>query len=172
MKKLLTLVSAVAVAGLFSTASASDRSGKWAIGYQDQFNGSATGDWSVKYGLKSNVTIQGILGFNTGKAANDNLRIGARGLYDIIENENSQFYTGLGVLFVTVDDNNRRMALNVPVGFEFNVASLPEIAFSVEGGLNVNFAVDNGQDFSDNVSINTASSQIGGNLVLGVHYYF
>lgn len=175
MKKLL-LVSAFAVAGLINTASASDRTGKWAIGYQDQF-GAATGNagsWSFKYGVKSNVTAQAILGFNTGEPVNDNLTVGLRGLYDIAENENSQLYTGVGVLFVTIDDNNKAMQLNVPVGVEFNAPSLPELAFSIEGGLNIDFPVDvaGDPDFADTVSINTSSSTIGGNLRLGVHYYF
>lgn len=175
MKKFIALLFVVAFAGF---ASAADRSGKFAIGYQEQADiGSNTnGNWSIKYGLSDKATFQALVGFDGGKnlaAANDkNINFGGRLLYDIVQNENSHFYTGLGVAYNIDDKNNNPLRLNVPLGFEFNFASLPEIGFSIEVGANLDMATKGG---SKEVHFSSIGGNGGGtlaNIGLGVHYYF
>jgi hypothetical protein len=105
MKKLLA---AFAVLTFAAVANATDRTGATALGYQSSFAtnaaGGATGAWSVKYGMASNSTLQGVLGFNFAKGgeAIDNANFGARYLYDLVEAENSDFYTGIGINYAFV----------------------------------------------------------------------
>ncbi|MEZ4820813.1 MAG: hypothetical protein R3A45_13375 [Bdellovibrionota bacterium] len=81
------------------TFQASDHTGELAIGYQSSFNAAGSGglnpingNWSVKYGLASNMNLQFLLGFGLTDASNSAAySFGARFLYDLIENENSDF---------------------------------------------------------------------------------
>ncbi|MCB0308993.1 MAG: hypothetical protein KDD48_06440 [Bdellovibrionales bacterium] len=179
MKKLLTLVSAVAVAGVFTTASAIDRSGKFALGFQEQvsdgiLDGSknSLGSWSLKYGFSPSTTGQFIFGFDMGKEINKRYSFGARLLADIVENENSDFYSGVGILFDNQDEGNRDIRVSIPLGLEFSFSGLPEIGFSAEAGLVIDFAIDRPTGVDKPVQFSSVGGQIGGALGLGVHYYF
>lgn len=177
MKKLLVVFSAVLVAGL-TTASAVDRSGKFALGFQEQLTdnafggttGNSQGSWSVKYGFAPSVTAQLIVGFDAGKEINKKFNVGARALFDLVENENSDFYSGLGVVYIQQDETAKVVRANIPLGFEFNFAGLPEVGISAEAGLNVDFETNDAADKA--LSINSVGGKVGGNLGLGVHYYF
>jgi len=173
MKKLLTLVSVVAVVGAVNVSSAMDRTGKLGLGAQESFTagmGSGTaGSWSIKYGVAHNVTGQFVFGFNWGnKGSNKNVEFGAGLLYDLVESENSDFYTGLRFGW-NQDKGAKALLLHIPLGFEFSLAGLPEVGFSFEGGLVYNYAKDAGKVSTLNSS---NSDTLGGSLGLGVHYYF
>ncbi len=176
MKKFFTLISVVAVTGAFGTASAVDRSGKIGLGYQEGFTtgltgaGSANskGAWSMKYGVSSEVNAQLTVGFDfVTKGGNNRANFGGRLLYDVVENENSDFYTGLGLLY-DVDKNNNVLRVNVPLGFEWSFTGLPEVAFSAEAGIMWDYRTK-GVKAS---SFSSVGGNVGGALGLGVHYYF
>jgi hypothetical protein len=176
MKKLLGLVSVVAVAGAINVASAMDRTGKIGLGFQESFTSSGSfagaplGSWSVKYGVNSNVNAQFAVGFAFGnKGFNKMANFGARVLYDLVEMENSDFYTGLGIGW-NQDKNvpgGRVLRFQIPLGYEFSFAGLPEIGFSAEAGAVYDYVKDGSQS-----QFQTVGGNVGGNLGLGVHYYF
>lgn len=176
MKKFFTLISVVAVAGAVSVASAADRSGKLALGFQESFttglNGPTTtnslGAWSVKYGVSEMATAQFTFGFDyANKGGNDRVSFGARILYDLVENENSDFYTGIGFLY-DIDKPNDTLRISIPLGFEWSFDGLPEVGFSAEAGLAYDYRVDTPKTSS----ISSVGGNVGGALGLGVHYYF
>jgi hypothetical protein len=174
MKKLISLISVVAVAGAISTASASDRTGKIGIGAQESFTsggvmGSASlGAWSIKYGISHNINGEVDFGFNWGnKTFNKAVEFGGRLLYDLVEMENSDFYTGLGIGW-NQNSGANGLRFQVPLGFEFNFAGLPEVGFSFEGGI----VYDYFKDPNKQSQIHTVGGNVGGALGLGVHYYF
>lgn len=175
MKKLFALFLIVAAGSTF----AADRTGKLALGFQESFTsfgdgagGTATspfGAWSVKYGLSDKANLQATVGFAIGDTTDESASFGLRFLYDLIDNENSDFYTGLGVLYVineNVTGPDAPIRFNVPLGFEFSFAGLPEIGFSAEAGLMIDLF--NNED----LVINSVGGNVGGALGLGVHYYF
>ena len=180
MKKLLGLVSVVAVAGAISTANAMDRTGKFGLGAQETFSGAGfgtatLGSWSVKYGVSSNVNAQFVLGFQFGNnGANRMAEFGARVLYDLVEAENSDFYTGIGFGWnqdkVNGTADSRALRINVPLGYEFSFAGLPEIGFSAEAGIMYDITGFGGGSKTN--SIQSVGGNTGGSLGLGVHYYF
>ena len=95
MKKFLTVLSVVAVAGAINSASAMDRAGQFGLGFQENvmssgFMGSSgLGTWSLKYGISSNITGQLMVGFDMiTKSGDKSFDIGGRILYDLVENEN------------------------------------------------------------------------------------
>lgn len=176
MKKFLSFLAVAVVAGSLGTASAMDRSGKIGLGAQESFgsNGSfgssALGAWSVKYGVNSNVTAQFLVGFDmVSKGGDKSFDIGARLLYDLVEKENSDFYTGLG--FGWTQDkapvDNRDLRIQIPLGWEFSFAGLPEVGFSAEVGVMIDYV-----KASKAISFRSVGGNVGGNLGLGVHYYF
>jgi hypothetical protein len=184
MKKLLTLVSVVAVAGAIGTASAMDRTGKFGLGAQESFStsggfgSSSLGNWSLKYGISSNLNAQFVVGFDMISKGNDkSMTFGARILYDLVEKENSDFYTGLGIGYnfnktanaaAVGADNLRVLRISIPLGYEFSFAGLPEVGFSFEAGV----VMDYYQDANDAFGFSSVGGNVGGNLGLGVHYYF
>lgn len=171
MKKLLA---AFAVLTFAAVANATDRTGSFALGYQSSFaDGNTDGHWSVKYGLSSKATVQGILGFDIAKGPdNEDLSFGARFLYDLVEAENSDFYTGLGLMYhvsptggtLAGDDT---LTINIPLGFEFSLANAPAVAFSAEMGLTYNYGTD-----SEVWSFSSDGGGVGGVFTAGAHYYF
>ena len=181
MKKLSSLISVLAIAGAATTASATDREGKLGLGFQESFSsnigaGSSSaatlGSWSVKYGMSPQANLQAVVGFNMGKDNGPNtFAVGARFLYDLVENENSDFYTGLGVLYnkpnsaATID----AIRVSIPLGYEFSFAGLPEIGFNAEAGVAIDFAAEGG---TKPISFSSVGGNVGGSLGLGVHYYF
>ena len=177
MKKLLTLLSVVAVAGAINSASAMDRSGSIGLGYQETFSGgsatggttaNALGAWSLKYGVSSNLNAQFIVGFDLiNKGGNNRANFGARVLYDLVENENSDFYTGLGIAF-DIDKNNNYLRINIPLGYEWSFSGLPEIGFSAEAGIMFDYRTKGVKQSA----ISSVGGSVGGALGLGVHYYF
>lgn len=190
MKKLFA---ALAVLTFSVVANATDRTGAFALGYQTSFGGANTqtgldGNWSVKYGLSSNATVQAIFGFNLAQGPdNENINIGARLLYDLVEAENSDFYTGLGVAYTWADSASAAgftsatagpsasdfLTFSVPLGFEFSLANVPNVAFSAEMGLV--FAYET-QEVIPGADKRWAFGSVGGNLgaafTAGAHYYF
>lgn len=174
MKKLLA---AFAVLTFATVASAMDRTGAFALGYQSSFAGN--GQWSVKYGLSSNTTLQGVVGFGFAKGGSDNTTatFGARLLYDLVESENSDFYTGLGIVYnyagalrtgnfaAGVDS----LSFNIPLGFEFSLANVPAVAFSAEMGATFNYATQ-GSPKQWNFGSNGGGT--GAVFTAGAHYYF
>ncbi|MEZ4705236.1 MAG: hypothetical protein R3A11_08640 [Bdellovibrionota bacterium] len=179
MKKLFA---AFAVLAFAATAQAKDNSGQIAIGYQASFaNGSAStnvpSSWSVKYGIASNLTAQATLGFNLVKGSdNDPISFGARVLYDLVEGENSDFYTGLGVVYNYTPDastglvggaGDDSIVVNVPLGFEFTLANAPAVAFSAEMGLSYAYGLD-----SETWTLGSIGGGAGAVFAAGAHYYF
>jgi hypothetical protein len=174
MKKLLA---AFAVLTFAVVANATDRTSAMALGYQSSFAGN--GQWSVKYGLASNTTIQGVLGFGFAKGGSDNtnMTIGARFLYDLSEAENSDFYTGLGLVYnyqgafttgpvgAAGEDS---IAFQIPLGFEFSLANAPAVAFSAEMGATFNYAVQGGKTWN----FGSNGGGAGAVFTAGAHYYF
>jgi hypothetical protein len=179
MKKLLTFISVVALAGAVNSASAMDRTGNFGLGFQESFSGdtfsTTLGSWSAKYGFTSNLTGQFMFGFDMfTKNWNDKKMNVAGGiLYDLVENENSDFYTGLrfGCLLNAQDNvdgaDQTMLRIGVPLGFEWSFTGLPEVGFSAEAGFVWDYRL------SDNASrVSSVGGNIGGSLGLGVHYYF
>jgi hypothetical protein len=171
MKKLLA---AFAVLTFAVVANATDRTGALAIGYQSSLAaGNTDGQWSVKYGLSSNTTLQGVIGFDMAKGPdNEDLTFGARFLYDLVEAENSDFYTGLGVVYHVSPTagtlgGDDRLNVNVPLGFEFSLANAPAVAFSAEMGLTYSYGMD-----SENWTLSSNGGGLGGVFTAGAHYYF
>lgn len=179
MKKLLTLVSAVAVAGLFTTASAVDRAGQFGLGFQESITDSildgdknTLGSWSFKYGFSPSTTGQFIFGFDMGKEINKRFSFGLGILADLVENENSDFYSGVRLIYENQDEADRDIRVSIPLGFEFSFAGLPEIGFSAEAGLVIDFAIDRATGVDKPIQFSSVGGNVGGNLGLGVHYYF
>ena len=180
MKKLSSLISVLAIAGAATTASALDREGKLGLGFQETFSSSVAvsspaanmGSWSVKYGMSPQANLQAVVGFNLGKDIGPKtFVVGARFLYDLVENENSDFYTGLGVLYNKPNSSVSTDAIrvNIPLGYEFSFAGLPEIGFNAEAGIAIDFAVEGN---TKPIAFSSIGGNVGGNLGLGVHYYF
>ncbi|MCB0326597.1 MAG: hypothetical protein KDD52_03175 [Bdellovibrionales bacterium] len=172
MKKLFA---AFAVLAFAATAQANDNTGKLGLGYQSSLAGGA-GSWSVKYGIASNLTAQATIGasFNKGDD-NDPIAFGARVLYDIVEGENSDFYTGLGLRYEIQPDASTSLngfgedtiVVNVPLGFEFSLANAPAVAFSAEMGLNYTYGTN-----SKAWNLATVGGGLGTVFGAGAHYYF
>jgi hypothetical protein len=173
MKKLLTVLSVVAVAGAINSASAMDRSGKLGLGFQENFSGIGSplmGNWSVKYGMTSNINLQGVVGFTkVTKGGADSFFVGARLLYDLVEKENSDFYTGLGLGWNQDKGpaDLRCLRVNLPLGYEWSFAGLPEIGFNAEVGVMLDYS-----KAAKSYAFNSIGGNLGGALGLGVHYYF
>ncbi|MCI5073292.1 hypothetical protein MRY82_10205 [bacterium] len=171
MKKLLVL----GLALLTTVAFAKDNANKFAIGYQtglaEGITGGADtglGNWSVKYGVSSNVTVQAIVGFNALEDAPEALNLGARVLYDVVEQENSDFYVGAGAVYSTGDNivtggDATAIRISVPLGVEWSFAGLPEIGFSAEAGLAIDL---------DTEAETSQLTTVGGGFGVGIHYYF
>lgn len=177
MKKLLA---AFAVLTFAVVANATDRTGAMALGYQSSF-ATATGNWSVKYGMSSNTTLQGVLGFGFAKggSANSNFSFGARFLYDLSEAENSDFYTGLGLIYnyagngvagnvVGSGAGDDSIAFQIPLGFEFSLANAPAVAFSAEMGATFNYATQGTKQWN----FGSNGGGVGAVFTAGAHYYF
>ena len=180
MNKLSALVSVLAIAGAALTASAADREGKLGLGYQETFSSNVVGSpatanmgsWSLKYGMSSAANLQAVVGFNMGKNISPKtFNVGARFLYDLVENENSDFYTGIGVLYNRANSaaTSDAVRVNIPLGFEFSFAGLPEVGVSAEAGLSVDFQTEGG---AKAIAISSVGGNVGGNLGLGIDYYF
>lgn len=172
MKKLFTLISVVAVAGAVSTsASAIDRTGNIGLGYQQAFMGedlgTSLGSWSLKYGMASNMKLQFAVGFDMSNkdAFDDMFNVGLGLEYDLVENENSDFYTGLkiGLLWNKSSAAEYILRFEVPLGFEWSFSGLPELGFTADVGLLADYATS---------PKTFALSSIGGGFNWGVHYYF
>ena len=65
--------------------------------------------------------------------------------------------------------NFYRIQINIPLGFEFSFAGLPEVGVSAEAGLSVDFQTEGG---AKAIAISSVGGNVGGNLGLGIHYYF
>ncbi len=170
MKKLLA---AFAVLTFAVVANATDRTGAMALGYQSSFNGAGTGaagEWSVKYGMASNTTLQGLFGLSLQKGgkAIDNATFGGRFLYDLVEAENSDFYTGLGLTYNYVGNAQDNLTFQIPLGFEFSLANAPAVAFSAEMGAVFNTTVSSPKNYG----FGTAGGGAGAVFTAGAHYYF
>lgn len=169
MKKILA---AFAVLTFSVVAHATDRTGAFALGYQTSFSGAGT--WSVKYGLSSNTTLQGTVGFNVVKGgSNETFNIGARLLYDLVEAENSDFYTGLGVAYnyfgtAAVGGPDDNIAVSLPLGFEFSLANVPAVAFSAEMGVLFNYQTQGAKTWN----FGSVGGGTGAVFTAGAHYYF
>ncbi len=165
MKKLLA---AFAVLTFAVVAHATDRTGAVALGYQSSFAGA--GAWSVKYGMASNTTLQGTLGFNLVKGGEpiDTANVGGRFLYDLVEAENSDFYTGLGLDYGFVGAGQDSLAVQIPLGFEFSLANAPAVAFSAEMGATFRTSVSSPKTWS----FGTDGGGAGAVFNAGAHYYF
>lgn len=174
MKKLLA---AFAVLTFAVVANATDRTGAMGIGYQSSFAGN--GQWSVKYGMSSNTTLQGVLGFGFAKGGSkvETATFGARLLYDLVEAENSDFYTGLGIVYNYAGlgngnfgpNGNDSLSFNIPLGFEFSLANAPAVAFSAEMGATFNYAT---QGSPKQWNFGTNGGGAGAVFTAGAHYYF
>lgn len=171
MKKLLAVF---AVLAFSVTAHATDRTGAFALGYQASFNNGNVGAWSVKYGLSANTTVQGLVGFNIVKGgSNETASFGARVLYDLAEAENSDFYTGLGVAYsyfgnAAVGGPDDVLSVSIPLGFEFSLANVPNVAFSGEMGLQYNKQTQGAKAWN----IGSVGGGTGAVFTAGAHYYF
>jgi hypothetical protein len=156
-----------------------DRTGKFGIGFQEQFGagaasfpGTTLGEWSFKYGINDALTAQLLLGTNvTTKGGVKCYEFGGRVLYNLVKNENSAFYTGLGIAYEYIKGNPDPLRFNLPLGFEFSFAGLPEVGISAEVGLIVDY-VKNSAPAKNQMSLYTVGGGTGGNLGLGIHYYF
>ncbi len=175
MKKLLA---AFAVLTFAVVAHATDRTGAVALGYQASFANNSNGNWSIKYGLSSNTTLQGLVGFSINKGAdNESLAVGGRLLYDLVEAENSDFYTGLGVVYNYYQDlaaggPNDQLAVQVPLGFEFSLANAPAVAFSAEMGITYATELQSVGPASKQWTIGSDGGGLGAVFTAGAHYYF
>jgi hypothetical protein len=178
MKKLLTVLSVVAVAGAINSASAMDRSGKLGLGYQENImsnttSGNTCGTWSVKYGMTSQIALEGLIGFDmVTKGGQKDFAFGARVLYNLVQKENSDFYTGLGLVWnqdkVAVGGGDaRNLRAQIPLGFEWSFAGLPEIGMNAEVGLVLDY-----NKAAKSWAFHSAGGALGAGLGLGVHYYF
>ncbi len=165
MKKLLA---AFAVLTFAAVANATDRTGAMALGYQSSFSGANA--WSVKYGMASNTTLQGTVGFNIAKGgkALDSASIGGRFLYDLVEAENSDFYTGFGLNYDYAGVGADDLTAQIPLGFEFSLANAPAVAFSAEMGASFNTTLKGTKVWS----FGTNGGGLGAVFSAGAHYYF
>ena len=169
MKKLFA---ALAVLTFAFSAQALDRTGELAIGYQDSFASNGLGNWSVKYGLSSNTNLQFLVGFSMTDADNSAVyAVGARFLYDLVENENSDFYTGLGLGYTGGDgylvDTDGTLDVQLPLGFAFSLANAPAVEFSAEMGLSFKYGLA-----SEGWSLSTNGGGAGAIFTAGAHYFF
>jgi hypothetical protein len=136
--------------------------------------GNTLGTWSLKYGVTSQIAAEFLLGFDmrnkaaSGLGSND-MAFGAGITYALVQKENSDFYTGLRLVWNQDKSpaDNRCLRTQIPLGFEFSFAGLPEIGFNAEAGIVVDY-----MKAAKQLQFHTAGGNIGGALGLGVHYYF
>ena len=99
------------------------------------------------------------------KGGNNAANFGGRILYDLVENEMSDFYTGIGVAY-DLDDGANVLRINVPLGFEFSFSGLPEIGLSLEAGFIYDYAKDFLPDAQSRIS--SVGGAVGGNFGLDI----
>ena len=171
MKKALCIaVSAVALVAFTQTVKAEDSApGKFGIGYQ----GTTSGDWangiSLRYAPKplgaALVFSQLYENEQDSYGDSETWMLDLKCFYSLIQRENSEFYVGGSVGYLSEDDtgdNTDAPTLGVLVGAEWNFSELPEIGFNFEVGYKAAF-IDDEDDNSD---------VMGTYASVGVHYYF
>ena len=126
---------------------------------------------SAKYWFTSAIGIQALLGFNTwrlDKTLNYNLETGAKFLYNVVQEENLNFYldAGAGVLIVGYGKNGKNRDVGFTVlaggGLEWFFQGLPNLGFDAELGLQYNSVGEYARFGSYGGAFGT----------FGVHYYF
>lgn len=176
MKKLLAFFLAISLFLAFSVipAEAKDLAKRVGLGYNAQiaFEGfpfpgqdiKLAGP-SVKYVISPEIAVQGIFGLSMYSNAVDvNIFFfGGKFLYNIIQEDNMNFYAGGGFGIVSAGNGDSETGIVIIgcVGEEFFFSGLPNLGFAAEMGLMIASMADA-----------TLVSTYGGFLNLGIHYYF
>ena len=131
----------------------------------------STESLSAKYWFTSAIGMQALLGFNTwrlGTTLNYDLETGAKFLYNVVQEENMNFFldAGGGVLVVGHGKAGKNHDVGFTVmaggGLEWFFQGLPNLGFDVELGLQYN-------DVGNYARFGSYGGAFG---TFGVHYYF
>ena len=173
MKRFLVFFLGVALVVGFSVipAGAKDLTKRVGLGYNSQiefivkdFQFQITGP-SIKYALSPKMGVQGIFGFNKYSNGEEltTLGIGGKFFYNIIQEDNMNFYAGggLGILHVSNGDSENGVVIVGYIGDEFFFSGLPNLGFAAEVGIVTASMFDQ-----------SYLGTYGGFLALGIHYYF
>ena len=175
----------IALALVLSGASvglAKEMAGRIGVGYNGQIATSYATDFgtdtvalhsmSAKFWINDDMGIQGVVGLNTwslAKTGGYDLAMAGKFLYNIIQEQNMNFFTGggLGLMFVGRDygkEEKSDVGFNFfgGAGFEWYFQGLPNLGFSAEIGL----------QYVDLGKWSEFGSYGGAFTVFGIHYYF
>jgi hypothetical protein len=114
---------------------------------------------SSKYYFSKTTAASLGVGFDT-RTANSTLGLGLKGYQNVFIEENLNFYTGLGVAFVS--RHGSKFQVSAFLGSEFFFAGLPSLGFSFEAGVR-------GDSTSGTFAIRTTGDTF---LTAGMHFYF
>ncbi len=173
MKRFFSVFVGISMLLTFSVfpAEAKDLAKRVGLGYNSQIEVLGDEDFqiagpSVKYALSSEMVLQGVFGFINYSNGQDlsALVIGGKFLYNIIQENNMNFYAGGGFGVINVSNAASETGIIVIgcVGEEFFFSGLPNLGFAAEMGLAIESIGDLG----------TYVGTYGGFLNLGIHYYF
>ena len=143
-----------------ATASAKDLSGKFGMGFNNQF--SSVSSLSARYVLPMrdlHIAVEGSFGTSVLKAQDNNISAGARLIYGIVREDNMLLHLGLGA-GVWGEGNAGSVRIQPVMGAEFFLHGLENLGFLVEWGLTIDLGNEN--------RIYTTSTAPSA----GVHYYF
>jgi hypothetical protein len=128
---------------------------------------------SGKYWFTNDVGVQVLVGFNTwrlDRQTNYDVGTGAKFLYNLIQEENLNFFldAGAGLLFVGHEDDSGRLkndlgfSVLTGIGIEWFFQGLPNLGFDAEVGVQYSYV-------GEYTRIGSFGDAFG---TFGVHYYF
>lgn len=160
------MVLGLGVLCLFFSASAQSRElgGRLGLGYNSQFanaysNGARYPGISVKYGLSSEMAVEGV--FSIATTSPTNSATGLKVFRNLFLETNLNFYSMLGAGFLSINGQSGFELLG-GFGVEFFIPGLESLGFSMETGM----SFDNG---SGNYALKTLGISF---LDAGIHFYF
>ncbi|UCD85977.1 MAG: hypothetical protein JSU92_07230 [Deltaproteobacteria bacterium] len=173
MKKFVEFIMVICLVLAFSVipAEAKDLSKRVGLGYNSQIETIGVEYFqidgpSIKYGISPDIGIQGILGFSnySNGVEFSVLVLGGKFFYNIIKEENMNFYAGGGLGIISLSNAADETGIFVCgyVGEEFFFSGLPNLGFSAEMGL----VIESMDDLGSYVGT------YGGFLEIGINYYF
>jgi hypothetical protein len=188
----LTVIAAMVFAGMMALAQMAEAAGKaeapaplaqaassvgkgMGIGIRSGFLGSVMSAKNTQLSLRMNmdgIAISPYLGFGTEKVGDfeTEIAMGIRVLPTIAKSKNATFSAliGLGAMIGEYADWAIGMDLVGGFGAEYFFPGLPNVGFSLEGGLDINLCVP----FADGADVSFGLGTVGSTFSGGIHYYF
>ncbi|MDD5224058.1 MAG: hypothetical protein PHE84_08705 [bacterium] len=145
------------------------------IGVTSAFLGNVMSADDVQLSLrinKENIAINPYLGFGTQHVADwkTGLSMGIRVLPTIAKSKQATFSALIGMGMLIEEDVDWAIGFDLIGGFgaEYFFQGLPNVGFSLEGGLDFNLCIP----FADNADTGFGVHTVGSTFSGGIHYYF